>query len=115
MENRSEILNLTPPRYVPFIKGRSLALWYDTQEKQFLALCPQCKSLVHYRTAGVAYREMVLSAGKCCQGCRARSSFEKSPGLIGPFLDFWCRTGRLPESASWLEEIPRRGFNLWAR
>jgi hypothetical protein len=111
-----ETLNLTPPRYLPFMfQGASLALWYDSQENQFLALCPECKNLVHYRTAGIAYREMVANEWKCCQGCRARRCFEERPELIGPFLDFWRRTGLFPESASWLANIPARGFNLQAR
>jgi hypothetical protein len=115
LEIRSQ-MNLSPPRYVPFIfNGASLALWYDSQEKQFVVLCPQCHTLIPYATPGIAYREMVLSARKCCQGCRARSSFGKSPGVVGPVLDFWCRSGNFPESGSWLEAIPQGQFSLWAK
>jgi hypothetical protein len=58
---------------------------------------------------------MVWSKHKCCQGCRAKITFQQDPGLIGLFLDFWHRTGKFPKSASWLEAIPPEQFNLWAR
>jgi hypothetical protein len=38
---RPDFLNLTPPRYVPWvIKGTSLGVWYDTQEGQYRVLAP---------------------------------------------------------------------------
>lgn len=112
----SDILTLTPPRYVPFVvKGTFLAVWYDSQEGQYLVLCPKCHELIIYDSSVIVYREMVLSEQKCCQGCRAKISFEQDPGLIGVFLDFWHRTGNFPESASWLEAIPEKHFNLWAK
>jgi hypothetical protein len=64
---------------------------------------------------GIVCREMVRSERKCCQGCRAKISFEKNPWLIGVFLDFWCRTGNFPESESWLAVVPQKQFNLWAK
>jgi hypothetical protein len=113
---RSHIMNLTPPRYVPrIIKGTSLSVWYDTREDQFRVLCPRCHCLVTCDTIEIVYREMVLSERKCCQGCRAKISFEKNPLLIGVFLDFWCRTGKFPESDSWIEAVPQKQFNLWAK
>jgi hypothetical protein len=68
-----------------------------------------------YDTLEIAYREMVLSGQKCCQGCRAKISFEKNPRLVEVFLDFWCRTDNFPESASWLAAVPQKKFNLWAK
>ena len=109
----SDILTLTLPRYLPFVvKGTLLAVWYDSQEDQYVVLCPKCHGLIIYDKLGIVYREMVLSERKCCQGCRAKISFEQDPGLIGVFLDFWHRTGNFPESASWLEAIPQQHFNL---
>ena len=112
----SDILNLTPPRYVPcFIKGTPLSVWYDNREDQYRVLCPQCHCLVTCDTIEIVYREMVWSERKCCQGCRAKISFEKNPRVIPLFLDFWCRTGNFPESASWLEAVPQKQFSLWAK
>ena len=112
----SDILNLTPARHLPWvIKGTSLGVWYDTREDRYRVLCPQCHCLVTYETIEIVYREMVLSERKCCQGCRAKVSFEKNPRLVGVFLNFWCRTGNFPESASWLEAVPQKQFNLWAK
>jgi hypothetical protein len=67
------------------------------------------------KTIDVVYREMVISERKGCQGCRAKISFEKNPGLIGFILDFWCRTDSIPESTSWLGAIPKKQFILWAK
>jgi hypothetical protein len=108
-----DILNLTLPRYVPFVvNGTSLAVWYDSQEDQYLVLCPACHVLITCATLGIVYHEMVWSRRKCCQGCRAKLSFEQAPGLLGAFLDFWQRTNNFPENASWLEAIPPQRFNL---
>jgi len=116
LEGSTGIPKLTAPRHVPWlIKGTSLGVWYDTREDQYRVLCPRCHCWITYETIGVLYREMVLSERKCCQGCRAKISFEKNPRVIGLFLDFWCRTGNFPESASWLEALPREQFNLWAK
>jgi hypothetical protein len=110
------IVNLTLPRYVPcVIKGTSLGVWYDNWEDQYRVLCPQCHCLIPCATIEIVYREMVLSERKYCQGCRAKISFEKNPRLIGVFLDFWCRTGNFPESESWIEAVPQKQFNLWAK
>ena len=112
----SDILNLTLPRYVPMVvKGTLLAVWYDSQEDQYAVLCPQCHELIACDTVGIVYHEMVWSERKCCQGCRARISFQQDPGLIGLFLDFWYRTGSFPESASWLEAVPPEQLSLWAK
>jgi hypothetical protein len=110
------IAELTPPRYVPWaIKGTSLGVWYDTREELYRVLCPQCHCGVPCETIDVVYREMVLCERKGCQGCRAKISFEKNPRMLGPILDFWCRTGTFPESASWLAAIPQKQFSFWAK
>ncbi len=113
MELISDISNLVLPRYVPFvIKGTSLAVWYDSQKDQYVVLCPNCHELIIYERLVIVYREMVLSERKCCQACRAKISIEQDPGLIRVFLDFWHRTDNFPESANWLEAIPRQKFNV---
>ena len=113
MVGNSDISTLTLPRYVPLVvKGPSLAVWFDSQKNQFIVLCPQCRRLVTYQTFDIAYREMVLSERKRCQGCRAKISFEKAPRLIGVFFDFWRRTGDLPESAAWFETYSREESDL---
>lgn len=110
------ILNLSLPRYVPFIiRGTVLAVWYDSIENQYLVLCPKCHELITYDTLNTLYYELVSSGRKCCQGCRAKTSFEQNPGLIGLFLDFWYRTGAFPQSPSSLEAIPQSIFSLWTK
>lgn len=105
-----------PPRYVPFVlKGTILAVGYDPQKDQHAVLCPECHEVILYRTIETLYREMVRSGRKCCQGCRARVTFMKDPGVIGMFLDFWHRTGKFPESDSWLEAVPQPQLNLWQK
>jgi hypothetical protein len=109
----SNILSLTPPRYVPFIvRGTALAVWYDRQEDQYLVLCPECHELITCDTLGILYHEMVWNEKMCCQGCRAKTCFERDPRLIGVFLDFWYRTRNSPASPSWLEAIPQQQSNL---
>jgi hypothetical protein len=116
LDSSLRIGKLIPLRYVPWvIKGTSLGAWYDTREDCYRVLCPQCHCLVTYKTVETVYREMVLSERKCCQGCRAKISFEKNPRFVRAFLDFWCRTSLLPESARWLAEVPETQFNLWTR
>ena len=116
MEGSLRIAKLIPPHYVPWvIKGTSLGAWYDIREDRYRILCAQCYCLATYKTIEIAYHETVLSEGKCCQGCRTRISFEKNHRLIGVFLDFWGRTGHFPESGSWLDAIPSKQLNLWAK
>jgi hypothetical protein len=112
----SNALNLTLPRYVPLVvKGTLLAIWHDSERDQYLVLCPICHELILCDTLDIVYQEMVWSERKCCQGCRAKVTFQEDPGLIGVFLDYWLRTGNFPESASWLEAIPPEQYNLWAK
>ena len=115
MRVSSNVVDLTLPRYVPLVvQGTLLAVWYDNEENQYLALCPACHELIACDTPGIVYHEMVWSKRKCCQGCRAKITFQQDPGLIGLFLDYWHRTGNFPESTSWLEAVPLEQFNLWA-
>ena len=108
--------DLTLPRYAPYVlKGTVLVVWYDSQDNRYLVVCPKCHALITCNSLDVLYHEVVGNGGHCCQGCRARITFEKDPGLIGMFLDFWSRTGRFPESDSWLEAIPQLQLNLWAK
>lgn len=92
-----------------------LALWCDRQENKYLVACPKCHRLINYDSLHALYLAMVDSERKCCQGCRAKVSFEHNPGLIGLYLDFWFRTGAWPQSPSWLEAIPPSRYNLWAK
>jgi hypothetical protein len=110
------VQNLTFPRYVPFLtRGTALAAWYDNMENQYIAVCPKCHSSITYDSLTILYRELVIGDAKCCQGCRAKITFERNPGLIGLFLDFWYRTGSFPKSSSWMEAIPQHLFNLWPK
>ncbi len=92
-----------------------LAVGHDVQAGQYFVLCPQCRERIIYDTLDSLYHELISSDRKCCQGCRARTSFERNPELVGLFLDFWYRTGAFPQSTSWLEAIPQTHFILWAK
>jgi hypothetical protein len=116
MAANAKISNLTPPRYVPYVlRGTVLAVWYDCQEDKYWVVCPKCQTLIACNSIEVLYHEMVWGDRQCCQGCRARITFEKDPGLIGMLLDFWHRTGKFPESDSWIEAIPPAHLNLWQK
>jgi len=91
------------------------AVGHDLQAGQYFALCPQCRERITYDTFDSLYHELISSDRKCCQGCRARISFERNPELVGLFLDFWYRTGSFPQSTSWLEATPQAQFILWAK
>ena len=112
----SRIPELNPSRYVPFVlKDTVLAVWYDNEKELHIVLCPQCHEMISYPALNALYREMVWGDRQCCQGCRARITFEKDPGLIGLFLDFWHRTGKFPESDSWVEAVPQPQLILWGK
>lgn len=101
------VADLVGPRFSPYsVVGAPLAAWYDHQEDRYLVLCPKCHSLVAYDEQLALYTEMVWSAHRCCQGCRARVSFAENPGLVGAVLEVWRMTGSYPQSASWIEVIP---------
>jgi hypothetical protein len=107
---------MTLPRYVPFVlKDTVLAVWYDSQEDKYMVVCPKCHKLITCNSLDSLYHEMVWNGRQCCQGCRAKISFERDPGLIGMFLDFWYRTGKFPESDSWIEAVPQPQLNFWGK
>ena len=107
---------LAPPRFAPCpSRGRAPAVWYDRDEDRFLAFCPRCRELIAYATLSALHHELVTGEKRCCQGCRARTSFEKNPGLIGSFLEFWRKTDSFPQSTSWLEGIPENMLTFWTR
>ncbi len=115
MSRDKSTTNLALPRCVPFLTGTGPAAWYDKVKNRFIAICPQCHGPISYDSLDILYRELDSSDAKCCQGCRARTTFEGNPGLIGLFLDFWYRMDSFPQSSSWMEAIPRHLFNLWPR
>ena len=92
-----------------------LAVGHDFQTGQYFALCPQCRERITYGTPDSLYRELISGDQKCCQGRRARNSFERNPALVGLFLDFWYLAGSFPQSTSWLEAIPQTHFILSAK
>jgi hypothetical protein len=87
-------------------------VWYDCQEDRYVALCPECHRLITYDTLHKLYVEMVW--GECCQGCRARLVFRLDPDVIGKALTCWYRTGKFPQSPSWLEGLPHYACFRWA-
>lgn len=74
----------------------------DPRTREFLWYCPQCKERIRFPNL-LALRLAERAGG--CQGCRAKATFEKSPGLTGLFLDFWARVDACPQSPSWIEAI----------
>jgi hypothetical protein len=91
-----------------------LAAWYDAKEDRYVALCPACHRLVTYPALHSLYLAMVWRERLRCQGCRAKISFERNPGVIGTVLDFWHKSGTFPQSPSWVEAIPHHLCNIWA-
>lgn len=75
----------------------------DPKTGEFLWYCPQCKEYIRFPTL-MAIRLAEQAGG--CQGCRARATLKRNPGLISIFLYFWSRTNGWPQSSSWMEAIP---------
>ncbi len=75
----------------------------DLQTGEYLWRCPQCGE--HIRFPNLLALRLAERAGGC-QGCRAKATFERNPGLIGLFLDFWARADAWPQSPSWMEAVP---------
>ena len=92
-----------------------LTVGHDLQTDRYFGLCRQCRERITHDTLDGLYHELMANDQKCCQGCRARLSLERNPGLIGLFLEFWYRTGAFPQSSSWMEAIPQTQFVLWAK
>lgn len=63
--------------------------------------CSNCGVTVSFSNEGA--RGLAIQAGGC-QGCRARTTFNKKRGLLGLFLEFWERTS-YPTSSSWTEAV----------
>jgi hypothetical protein len=81
----------------------------DPQTGHYLWRCPECGETI--RLTSFSAICLVKRAG-CCQGCRARATFERNPGLAGFFLDFWAGADAWPQSASWLEALPAAGVSI---
>jgi hypothetical protein len=75
----------------------------DQQTGEFLWRCPQCQKYIRFPTVR-ALHLAELAGG--CQGCRAKATFERSPGLISIFLEFWVCADAWPQSPSWTEAVP---------
>ncbi len=75
----------------------------DPRTGGFLWYCPQCKEYIRFYNLSAMH--LAEQAGGC-QGCRAKATFERNPGLIGFFLNFWTRADAWPQSHSWIEAIP---------
>ena len=74
----------------------------DLQTGEYIWRCPQCGE--HVRFPNLVALLLAEWAGGC-QGCRAKATFERNPGLIGLFLDFWARSDAWPHSFSWTEAV----------
>jgi hypothetical protein len=81
----------------------------DPKAGGYLWRCPKCGETI--RLSSQAAVCLAKRTG-CCQGCRARVTFEQNPGLVGFFLDFWARTDAWPQSASWMDAIPTSGVSI---
>lgn len=81
----------------------------EAQAQQVRWPCPECGEII--RLTGLLAARLAERAGRC-QGCRARATLERNPGLAGFFLDFWARTGAWPQSDSWLAAVPPSGVSL---
>jgi len=75
----------------------------DLQTRGYLWCCIQCGELIRFPNLMALH--LAEQAGGC-QGCRAKTTFERNPGLIGLFLDFWARADAWPQSFSWMEAVP---------
>ena len=75
----------------------------DPRTGEFLWHCPQCKEYIRFYNLSAMH---VAERAGGCQGCRAKVTFERNPGLISFFLNFWTRANAWPQSHSWIEAIP---------
>jgi hypothetical protein len=73
--------------------------YIDPKTGEYLWRCPQCKEDVRFSSLSTLH--MSAKAGGC-QGCLAKATFQRSPGMVHLFTDFWIRKGHWPESSSWL-------------
>ena len=75
----------------------------DPRTGEFLWRCPQCEEYIRFPDIRAVH--LAEQAGGC-QGCRAKVTFERSPGLMSLFLAFWACADAWPQSTSWTEAIP---------
>ena len=68
----------------------------------FLWICPTCHMPIRVKYESAV--KILVQKGKC-QGCRARDTFARVPGMRDLFLEFWERTG-YPQSSSWAADLP---------
>lgn len=64
--------------------------------------CPRCGEDIQLPNL-LAVRLSNRAGG--CQGCLAKSTFERNPWMVDVFLDFWIRTGHWPKSSIWMEAV----------
>lgn len=84
---------------------------FDPCRNQIVWRCPKCGEEIHFPNLGAL--KLSERAGGC-QGCLAKATFERKPGMFYIFLDFWMRTNRWPESDSWMEAIPSVSYEVKA-
>ena len=73
--------------------------------EKFWWRCPQCGEVIHFPNP-LALCLAERSGG--CQGCRARATLSRNPGLTDVVLDFWIRTDGWPQSPSWTDALRTR-------
>lgn len=75
----------------------------NERKNEIIWRCPKCGVDVHFPNENAS--KLSEQAGGC-QGCLAKETFERKPGMFFIVLEFWMRTNRWPESNSWMEAIP---------
>jgi hypothetical protein len=78
---------------------------------EYLWRCPRCAETIRLCNE-VAVRLAEWAGG--CQGCRAKAAFERNPGLVGFFVDFWSRACAWPQSDSWMKAVRGGGISILA-
>lgn len=78
---------------------------------EYLWRCPSCGQTIRLSNE-VAVRLAERAGG--CQGCRAKAAFQRNPGLVGFFVDFWSRAGAWPQSDSWMQAVRGGGISILA-
>lgn len=76
--------------------------YVDVKTGEYVWRCPQCGEDIRFPNL-LSVRLSERAGG--CQGCLAKATFERKPGIIPITLDFWIRTGHWPQSPSWMEAI----------
>jgi hypothetical protein len=76
--------------------------YVDVKTGEYIWRCPQCGEDLRFSSL-LAVRMTEKAGG--CQGCLARSTFKRRPEVVPIILDFWIRTGRWPQSSTWMEAV----------